>query len=184
MSKQILFIQGAGEGTHDAWDNKLAESLRTQLGPDYDVRQVHQRGDAQHSHRNPWPAHVRSDGLWKTHDGSVPGRVDEFARLWRGLDKLVISTTLERASSGKTSIVREFRPEEIGQLKADSAKNVTVAGRAARATREIILEARRIPVWRFVVWVRHCWNSQPLAGRLVRIRRFNDGTDCHDQPHS
>ena len=27
MPTQILFIQGAGETTHDAWDNKLVDSL-------------------------------------------------------------------------------------------------------------------------------------------------------------
>jgi predicted alpha/beta hydrolase family esterase len=38
MPTQILFIQGAGEGTHDAWDNKLVHSLESALGPDYTIR--------------------------------------------------------------------------------------------------------------------------------------------------
>lgn len=38
MPRQILFVQGAGEGTHDAWDNKLVQSLDTELGPQYAVR--------------------------------------------------------------------------------------------------------------------------------------------------
>jgi predicted alpha/beta hydrolase family esterase len=38
MRKQVLFIQGGGEGVHDEWDNKLVDSLRRELGPDYDVR--------------------------------------------------------------------------------------------------------------------------------------------------
>lgn len=38
MPKQILFVQGGGEGTHDAWDDKLVHSLETELGPDYAVR--------------------------------------------------------------------------------------------------------------------------------------------------
>jgi hypothetical protein len=36
--KQILFIQGAGEDVHEKWDNKLVESLRRELGRDYEVR--------------------------------------------------------------------------------------------------------------------------------------------------
>ena len=36
--KQVLFIQGAGAGTHDAWDDKLVDSLRRELGAGYDVR--------------------------------------------------------------------------------------------------------------------------------------------------
>jgi predicted alpha/beta hydrolase family esterase len=38
MTKQVLFIQGGGAGTHDEWDNKLVDSLRRGLGPGYDVR--------------------------------------------------------------------------------------------------------------------------------------------------
>ena len=38
MTKQVLFIQGGGEGTHAEWDNKLVDSLRRELGPGYDVR--------------------------------------------------------------------------------------------------------------------------------------------------
>lgn len=34
----VLFVQGAGEGTHDEWDNVLVGSLRTGLGPGYEVR--------------------------------------------------------------------------------------------------------------------------------------------------
>jgi hypothetical protein len=33
-----LFIQGGGAGSHDEWENKLVDSLRRELGPDYDVR--------------------------------------------------------------------------------------------------------------------------------------------------
>jgi predicted alpha/beta hydrolase family esterase len=36
--RTVLFIQGAGEGTHDAWDDKLVESLRRELGDAYEVR--------------------------------------------------------------------------------------------------------------------------------------------------
>lgn len=37
-SRQILFIQGAGAGTHDEWDNKLVDSLTKELGDEYEVR--------------------------------------------------------------------------------------------------------------------------------------------------
>ena len=36
--RQILFIQGAGEGTHDEWDDKLVASLRRELGDGFEVR--------------------------------------------------------------------------------------------------------------------------------------------------
>jgi predicted alpha/beta hydrolase family esterase len=38
MPRQILFVQGGGEGVHDEWDNKLVSSLETELGAGYAVR--------------------------------------------------------------------------------------------------------------------------------------------------
>lgn len=38
MPKQILFVQGAGAGTHDEWDDKLVGSLGAELGRQYTVR--------------------------------------------------------------------------------------------------------------------------------------------------
>lgn len=37
MTKQVLFVQGGGEGAHDEWDNKLVGSLERELGPEYEV---------------------------------------------------------------------------------------------------------------------------------------------------
>jgi predicted alpha/beta hydrolase family esterase len=37
MSRQILFVQGAGESVHDAWDDKLVRSLERELGDAYAI---------------------------------------------------------------------------------------------------------------------------------------------------
>ena len=37
-TRQVLFVQGGGAGTHDEWDAALVESLRRGLGPGYEVR--------------------------------------------------------------------------------------------------------------------------------------------------
>jgi predicted alpha/beta hydrolase family esterase len=38
VSRQVLFIQGGGEGTHDEWDDKLVESLARELGDAFGIR--------------------------------------------------------------------------------------------------------------------------------------------------
>ena len=38
MTRQLLFVQGGGEGVHDRWDDKLVASLRRELGSTYEVR--------------------------------------------------------------------------------------------------------------------------------------------------
>jgi predicted alpha/beta hydrolase family esterase len=37
-ARQVLFIQGGGEGAHDDWDAKLVDSLKRELGDGYEVR--------------------------------------------------------------------------------------------------------------------------------------------------
>ena len=37
MTRQVLFIQGGGEGVHDEWDKQLVASLKRELGPDYQI---------------------------------------------------------------------------------------------------------------------------------------------------
>jgi pimeloyl-ACP methyl ester carboxylesterase len=37
MTRQLLFIQGGGAGTHDEWDDKLVDSLRRSVGPGYAI---------------------------------------------------------------------------------------------------------------------------------------------------
>ena len=45
MAKQVLFVQGAGEGVHDRWDNKLVASLERELGEGYAVRYPRMPGE-------------------------------------------------------------------------------------------------------------------------------------------
>ena len=46
MKRQLLFVQGGGRDTHDAWDDKLVASLRQALGPAYTIRYPRMPGEA------------------------------------------------------------------------------------------------------------------------------------------
>ena len=37
MKRQVLFVQGGGERVHDDWDGRLVESLKSRLGPNYEI---------------------------------------------------------------------------------------------------------------------------------------------------
>jgi hypothetical protein len=45
MTKQVLFVQGGGEGVHDRWDSKLVASLERELGKTYAVRYPRMPGE-------------------------------------------------------------------------------------------------------------------------------------------
>jgi predicted alpha/beta hydrolase family esterase len=51
MQRQVLFVQGGGEGVHDEWDDKLVASLRRDLGSDYEIRypRMPDEGDPQYA---------------------------------------------------------------------------------------------------------------------------------------
>lgn len=46
MPRQILFIQGGGEGAHDQWDNKLVASLKQDLGDGFTILYPHMPDEA------------------------------------------------------------------------------------------------------------------------------------------
>ena len=45
QKRRVLFIQGGGADTHDAWDDKLVDSLRRELGDGYEVRYPRMRAE-------------------------------------------------------------------------------------------------------------------------------------------
>jgi predicted alpha/beta hydrolase family esterase len=65
----VLFIQGAGEGTYDDWDDKLVDSLRRELGDGWEVRYPRMPAEDDPSHGTWGPAIVQAIG--DLEDGAV-----------------------------------------------------------------------------------------------------------------
>jgi len=57
-----------------------------------------------------------------------PHVIQDFAAIWRSADKVVYSRTLEKASTARTRIEREFDPEAVRRMKAEATSDVTVGG--------------------------------------------------------
>ena len=68
-SRQVLFIQGGGAGTHDEWDDKLCASLRRELGAGYEVRYPRMPDEDDPSYAR-WSAAIRSE-MTALDDGAV-----------------------------------------------------------------------------------------------------------------
>jgi dihydrofolate reductase len=54
--------------------------------------------------------------------------IREFAALWKAADKIVYSRTLEEVSSARTRIEREFDPDAVRRLKAESDRDLSIGG--------------------------------------------------------
>src|ERR1044071_1213216 len=76
--------------------------------------------------------------VWETPDvipGLTPAML-EFGRIWQAADKIVYSKSLERVSTPKTRLERDFDPQAIRELKDRVSRDVTIGGPtlAAHAT--------------------------------------------------
>jgi len=104
----------------------------------------------------------------------------DFADLWQAADKVVFSRTLDKVSSARTTIRREFDPESIRAMKASAEKDVTVAGPelAGHAIRAGLVDELQL----FVVPVLVGNGKKALPDHvfarltLVDERRFGNGT--------
>jgi dihydrofolate reductase len=52
----------------------------------------------------------------------------DFAAIWQATDKIVYSTTLDKVSSAKTRIERQFDLEAVKQMKAQAESDISVGG--------------------------------------------------------
>jgi dihydrofolate reductase len=73
---------------------------------------------------------------WET--GEHVGVYRDYADIWRGVEKIVFSRTLQSVSTEKTRLERRFDPAAIKRLKETSASDLsiggaTIAGRAIAA---------------------------------------------------
>ena len=68
--------------------------------------------------------------VWETPEamGDVPGHIRDFAAVWQTAEKIVYSRTLERVSSARTRIEREFAAEAVRALKAAADRDVLIGG--------------------------------------------------------
>ncbi len=68
--------------------------------------------------------------VWETPE-VIPGRTPamlEFARIWQAAEKIVYSKSRETVSTPNTRVEREFEPQVVRELKAQSHRDISVGG--------------------------------------------------------
>jgi dihydrofolate reductase len=68
--------------------------------------------------------------FWETasSEADEPAVFGDYARLWRAAEKIVYSRTLERVSSARTRIEREFDRDAVRGLKQSAGADIAVGG--------------------------------------------------------
>jgi dihydrofolate reductase len=116
---------------------------------------------------------------WETQgDDTDVGR--DYATTWRASDKVVYSRTLERPSSARTQIERNFEVDAVRAMKDSASKDLTIGGPelAAQAIDAGLVDELQM----FVVPVLVGAGKEALPVRtfsplsLAEERRFSNGT--------
>jgi dihydrofolate reductase len=72
--------------------------------------------------------------VWDTIQDERPAIAD-FADIWRSIDKIVYSSSLESVSTARTQLERTFDPDAVAAMKASADRDLSIGGPtlAARA---------------------------------------------------
>ena len=75
--------------------------------------------------------------VWQTigDEPGVPAVEADYAELWRALDKVVYSRTLDAVSTPRTRLEREFDPEAVRRMKEAADRDISVSGPGLAAAR-------------------------------------------------
>ena len=120
---------------------------------------------------------------WETPDTTLPDQTPimrDFAQIWQRADKIVYSRTLERVSTARTRLERDFDPEAVRQLKASAGRDILIGGPdlAGQAMRAKLVDELQL----FVAPVVIGGGKQALPDdvrldlELLEARRFTNGT--------
>jgi dihydrofolate reductase len=67
--------------------------------------------------------------VWQDMDTTnEPPEMRDYADIWRGIDKVVYSTTLASAPTARTRIVRAFDAGEVRAMKETASRDLSVGG--------------------------------------------------------
>ncbi len=119
--------------------------------------------------------------FWETADAApdAPPFIADYARGWQAADKIVYSTTLESASSARTTIERTFDPEAVRRLKRESQGDLSVSGPTlgGEATRAGLVDEFHLFLTSRVVGsgIRFFPEGVTLDLELLEERRFASG---------
>lgn len=93
--------------------------------------------------------------VWETPEvfPDLTPAIMDFGQIWQAAEKIVYSKSLETVSTPKTRLEREFEPQMVRNLKAQSTHDISVAGPnlAAQAIRAGLVDEYHLLVVPFIL---------------------------------
>jgi dihydrofolate reductase len=108
-----------------------------------------------------------------------PAVIQEYAEIWRAADKIVYSSALDKVSSARTRIERDFDLGAIRRMKSEAARDISIGGPhlAAQAIRAGLVDELHQYVNPIVVGGGNRFLPDGVQVRLELLdeRRFGNG---------
>lgn len=122
---------------------------------------------------------IPTEGTSGPMDG--PSRaMNDFAKIWRGAKKIVYSTTLTEVKMADSQLEREFNPEVIKKMVAESDKDFGIGGPhlAAYAIKANIVDEYHQYIVPLMIGGGNYWlpKDAKVKLKLVDARKFDNGT--------
>ena len=127
-----------------------------------------------------WDSDDMFEAVFEEQGAEAHAVAREFAEIWRATEKIVYSRTLETVTTKKTRLEREFDPEAVRRLKAESETDLAVGGPelAGQALRAGLVDEIHLIVHPVVIGAGRKALPDGLRTNLALIdqRRFENGT--------
>jgi dihydrofolate reductase len=119
--------------------------------------------------------------VWE--DASVfaqePAPMRDYAQIWQGVDKIVYSRTLDKVTTSRTRLERDFDPDAVRRLKAQAERDLSIGGPnlAAQAIRTGLVDDYQLFLVPAIVGggARSLPDDCRLDLELLDERRFDSG---------
>jgi dihydrofolate reductase len=105
--------------------------------------------------------------------------MNDYAKIWQGMDKVVYTTSLPEVATANTTIERSFDPAEIQKLVAESDKDFDIGGPnlAAEAIKANIIDEYHQIIVPLIIGGGNHWLPKDVDLRLelTDTRKFENG---------
>ena len=105
--------------------------------------------------------------------------MNDYARIWRGVHKVVFSSTLSEVETANTTIERDFNPEVIRKLVAESDRDTDIGGPtlAAEAIKANLVDDYHQFIVPMLIGSGRHWLPKDVKNqlKLVDLRKFENG---------
>lgn len=121
---------------------------------------------------------IPTEGTGGPMDGPSPA-MNDYARIWRGANKIIYSTSLSEVAIANATLERSFDPSVVEKLVVESDKDFDIGGPhlAAQAIKANIVDEYHLIIAPIIIGNGNYWLQKGANNKLelAEVRKFKNG---------